>query len=82
MFLGIVCLVKQCRPQSSVHVLTFVNNTNNCVKSLNHQKRYVRKNDRLNKCIYKLFRWNTITSERVTGEDMLGPVGATITSNS
>lgn len=66
----------------SAYVLTFVNNTNNCVKSLNHQKRYVRKNDSLQKFMYKLFRWNTITSVRVSGEDMLGPVGATSTSNS
>ncbi|CAH8433814.1 unnamed protein product [Schistosoma intercalatum] len=53
-------------------LLTLGNNTNNSVESLNCQiKRYVRKMDSLHKCIYKVFKWITITSSRRSVEDTI-----------
>uniref|UniRef100_A0A5K4F9J7 Uncharacterized protein n=1 Tax=Schistosoma mansoni TaxID=6183 RepID=A0A5K4F9J7_SCHMA len=50
-------------------VLTLGNNTNNRVESLNRQlKRNIRKSDSLHTCIYKVFKWNALTSARRTVE--------------
>ncbi|CAH8286937.1 unnamed protein product, partial [Schistosoma margrebowiei] len=51
-------------------VLTLGNNTNNRVESLNRQiKRYVRKSDSLHKCMYKAFKWSSMTFSRKSIED-------------
>ncbi|CAH8288207.1 unnamed protein product, partial [Schistosoma intercalatum] len=54
------------------HVLTLGNNTNNRVESLNRQiKRYVRKSDSLHKCMYKAFKWSSLTFSRKSIEDQI-----------
>ncbi|CAH8292981.1 unnamed protein product [Schistosoma intercalatum] len=53
-------------------VLTLGNNTNNRVESLNRQiKRYVRKSDSLHKCMYKAFKWSSLTFSRKSIEDQI-----------
>ncbi|CAH8670974.1 unnamed protein product [Schistosoma haematobium] len=53
-------------------VLTLGNNTNNRVESLNRQiKRYVRKTDRLHKCMYKALKWSSMTFSRKSIEDQI-----------
>ncbi|CAH8474803.1 unnamed protein product [Schistosoma bovis] len=53
-------------------ILTLCNNTNNRVESLNRQiKRYVRESDSLHKCMYKAFKWSSMTFSRKSIEDQI-----------